>query len=292
MTVPNLIDTYPAFLSFWERVQSEPLDRQIECWAEEYLSAWPELLAKQQADYADQHVDWRQIARDKVFPFLNQRLPAMSEAHDHLLKTCGPLHDRAQRALAFETANTFVVYVGIGSGAGWVTPYQDRPAVLFGLENIAECGWSDAASITGLVAHELGHVVHDTWRAQRGRVEGAGPWWQLYTEGFAQRCEHVILGQDTWHQSAREAEGDWLAWCQGHTGQLAAEFLRAVQAGEPVQPFFGSWYAIEGHSQCGYFLGHEAIRELEARLGLNEIAVLADVEQACRPILERWASHR
>ena len=33
---------------------------------------------------------------------------------------------------------------------------------------------------------------------------------------------------------------------------LTAEFLRTVDAGEPVSPFFGSWLEICGKSQTGY----------------------------------------
>lgn len=290
MASPSIIDTYPAFLSFWEQAHLEPLERQIECWASEYLSPWPELLAKQQADYASQHLDWRQIARERVFPFLSERLPAMTEARENLLKICPPLYHKAQQVLAFEAETTFVIYVGIGCGAGWVTTFQGTPAILFGLENIAECGWSDADSITGLVAHELGHVVHYAWRAQHGLSEGVGAWWQLYSEGFAQRCEQVILGDDNyWHESSNTEDDNWFEWCQNHRGWLASEFLRLVQEGQPVHQFFGSWYDIEGYSQCGYFLGHEVIKELEASASLREIACLDDIEQRFRIILERFA---
>jgi len=57
------------------------------------------------------------------------------------------------------------------------------------VENIAECGWSDAGAIRGLVAHELGHIIHYHWRAPKKKLPGEGAWWQLYEEGFAQRCE-------------------------------------------------------------------------------------------------------
>jgi hypothetical protein len=64
----KVIDTFPAFLTFWDRFRGEPLDAQIEAWSTEYMAHWPELLDRQVASYASDGLDWRQIAREKVFP--------------------------------------------------------------------------------------------------------------------------------------------------------------------------------------------------------------------------------
>jgi hypothetical protein len=287
---PRVIDTYPAFLQFWAAARDEPLERQIERWADEYLAPWPGLLALQQADYAGQNLDWRAVARERIFPYFDERLPAMAAARANLL-TLGPeLYQLARQVLGIDPDAAFVIHVGIGGGAGWVTTYEGRPAILFGLENIAECGWSDAGAIRGLVAHELGHVVHYAWRAEPPPAGPEEPWWQLYGEGFAQRCEQLILGEASWHEAERADDDDWLAWCRAHRAWLAAEFLRDAEAGEPVQRFFGSWFEIEGHSQCGYFLGCEAIRALEAAMSLAEIARLEDPAARLRPVLAGFAT--
>jgi len=282
----ELLDTFPAFLTYWADVEHKPLDEQIESWAAGYMSQWPELLAKQIEDYTGQRLDWRQIAREKVFPHLAERLSVMQEAHRNLLKVCVPVYSRAQQALGFDCDAVFVVYVGIGCGAGWVTSFGGSPAILFGLENIAECGWSAPVTLNGLVAHEIGHLAHYHWRAQYGKSIGTGPWWQLYEEGFAQYCESLIMGTEVVHQ-ATQGDGEWLAWCQGHKGWLAAEFLKAVDAGQPVTSFFGSWFEICGQSETGYFLGQAAIKELGKQLSLKEIALLENTESSLRPILEQ-----
>jgi hypothetical protein len=284
--IGKLVDTFPAFLTYWADAEHKPLDEQIESWSTGYMSKWPELLAKQIEDYSAQDVDWRQIARDKVFPYLAERLPAMQEAHRNLLKLCEPVYSRAQQVLGLDCDAGFVVYVGIGCGAGWVTPFGDSLAILFGLESITECGWSEPEALTGLIAHEIGHLAHYHWRAECGKPTGSSPWWQLYEEGFAQYCESLIRGTEVGHQAA-QSKGEWLAWCQGHKGWLAAEFLKTVDAGQSVTPFFGSWSEIRGKSQTGYFLGREAIEELEKRFSLKEIALLEDAEGSLRPILEQ-----
>lgn len=282
----NIIDTFPSFLAFWAESRHRPLNAQIEAWSAEYMVHWPELLEKQLEDYASQEVEWRQIARERVFPFLRARLPTMKTAHENLLAVCEGIYSKSQEVLGLDFEILFVIYVGIGCGAGWGTQFQGSPAVLFGLENIAECGWSQPPSITGLVAHEIGHLLHDYWRAEDEKAAESGPWWQLYREGFAQRCEHVVCGEHSWHMRSDIYGDDWLDWCQQHKKWLAAEFLRRVDVGDSVRPFFGSWFDIQGRKQCGYFLGHELIKQLEANMSVKEIALLDNTEEWLRRGLE------
>ncbi|MCP4429274.1 MAG: hypothetical protein GY803_32725 [Chloroflexi bacterium] len=281
----RIIDAFPAFLDFWREAADEAIETQIEAWATDYMAAWPELLTKQQADYVGMGEDWRQIAREKVFPGLAARLPAMREAYERLRPLIQPIFTQAQEKLEVELDVVIVIYVGIGCGAGWVTTYAGQPAILFGLENIAEEGWLDEEALVGLLAHEIGHVVHFHWLDENGRVPGEDPWHQLYNEGVAQHIEHLVLGRDTWHMIGRSL--DWLDWCEANLGWLAAEFLRVVDGGrEAVRPFFGSWFDVRGYKQTGYFLGCQLIRRLAARMTLREIALLPDVEATLRRELE------
>jgi hypothetical protein len=183
----------------------------------------------------------------------------------------------------------FVLYVGIGCGAGWATLCRGSRAILFGLENIAECEWSGADTIEGLIAHEIGHLAHHHWRAQHGKPVSSGSWWQLYEEGFAELCESLILQSETLHRAGQRRGGDWWDWCQRHQAWLAAEFLRTIDAGKPITPFFGSWFEISGRSETGYYLGYQAIKELHTRRNLKDIALLEKVEECLRPILEEMA---
>ena len=283
MIKSHIVDTFLAFLAFWEKAQHLPLDAQIERWASGYMAQWPELLEKQIQSYVDDGDDWRIVARERVVPFWAERLPPMRRAHEHLLRVCTPVYERAQATLGFAQPLTFVIYVGIGCGAGWATMYQDNAAILFGLENIAEEGWDDVVVLRGMIAHEIGHLWHFEQRARAGLAPGKGPWWDLYTEGLAQRCEHVIVGQESWHMAAKDA--DWAQWCKQEKSWLVREFLRVVEAGGDVRPFFGSWFAIREYKQTGYFLGCEVIRQLEAQKTLQEIALLEDVENVFSDVL-------
>jgi hypothetical protein len=274
----TLIDTFPAFLEFWAEACRQPIEEQIEGWAATYMAQWPELYEKQVQDYHNEGLDWRQTARERIFPCLAERETEMQAAHENLLKRCEPIYRAAQMKFGYADPLVAVIYVGIGVGAGWGTTYQDTPALLFGLENIAEEGWSAPDAIEGLVAHELGHLVHFHWRARAGKALGSGPWWQLYEEGFAERCGHVLLGEERWHMASGKGYQGWPEWCRENQGWLAAEFLRRVRCGEDIRPFFGSWYNLRGQKQTGYFLGHALVKKLEEHLALQEIALLEDYE--------------
>lgn len=290
MTTSALIDTFPRFLSFWENAQSDSLETQVERWASEYLAPWPELLEKQKRSYLDDGVDWRRVATKRVFPYLADRLPAMEVAHGSILATHQHVATRIGSALGFQTEVTTVIYVGIGCGAGWATRYAGSPAVLLGLETIAECGWTNTETITGLIAHEYGHLTHSHMRAEAGVATGSGPWWQLYREGYAQAFEHMVAGKESWHMRGETGADDWLDWCQKNRAWLAREFLRIVDAGQSVRPFFGSWYQIEGRSQTGYYLGCELVGALLATTSFREIALLQPDDPILREALEHLAT--
>lgn len=282
----TIIDTFPDFLQFWSRWHREEITHQVDGWQKDYLSQWPELLKMQINCYSEEALGWQEIARERVFPELEKRFPAMSTAHQYLAQECESVYLGAQSRLGIQFDLACILYVGIGCGAGWATTYQGIPAILFGLEMIAECGWESPESLSGLLAHELGHLAQEEWRRQKLLEDGSGPWWQLACEGFAQSCEHKILGKQTWHESGGSFDLDWLAWCRQHRGWLASQFLQRVDANETVRPFFGSWFEIEGHKQTGYYLGHEVIIEFEKTHSLIEIAQMANFSEPCRRVLE------
>jgi hypothetical protein len=88
MSAVQIIDTFPAYLSFWSAVAGKDIEQQIEQWHSEYMSNWPELRKKIFDDYANQDIQWFQIAKKKIFPYLSARLTAMKVAHAGLLESC------------------------------------------------------------------------------------------------------------------------------------------------------------------------------------------------------------
>lgn len=269
----EVLDTFPAFERFWPRGQLLREDQRIESWRRDYLRPWPELARKQITNYEREGIDWRKVARTRIFPTLEDRLPQMRKVRCALRRAIPVAVGRCRDKLGLDFPVTFVIHVGIGCGAGWATTFRGRPAVLFGVENAAETGWTDRQTVVALVEHELAHLIHDRWRrrARVGRLEGhRGPWWQLYEEGFATHCEFLLGGTGA-HHSTTETR-DWLEWCRRNRSRLASLFLRAVRSRRSTGRFFGSWYDIDGYIESGYFLGAEAVRWWESRFSLHQIA--------------------
>ncbi len=287
MMQSKIIDTFPFFMRYWGKAQNLSVDEQIQRWELEYMARFPELLQKQIQDYRNDGYNWRKIAREKVVPFWSERLPAMIQAHDNLLKVCQSAYAQAQEKLNYTSELTFVIYAGIASGAGWATTYQDNDAILCGLENIAELGWQDPTTLKRLMSHEIGHLWHFGLRNRPGYQKIEGPWWSLYTEGIANRCEDILTGEETGHIFAQQ--GDWLEWCQRNKSWLAHEFLGTVDKGEKTLAFFASWCDIRGYKQTGYFLGQEAVKQMEGKSTMQEIALIRNPESVLRPILESFA---
>ena len=165
----RICDLYPSFQVCWDELSKKALGEKLELW-QRYLSRCPGLWEKQVSCYTDEGLDWRTIAKERVLPHLAEKLSVMEKAREGLHRVIGPVCLKAQERLGLDFEVLFVIYVGVGCGAGWATELGGRPACLLGLENIAEQGWLDEGALSGLVAHELGHLLHGEWR--RAGLEG------------------------------------------------------------------------------------------------------------------------
>jgi hypothetical protein len=289
----SIVDTIPSFLASVQASQPATVDQWLTCWKERYMSQWPALYEMVVTDYTQQGDDWRQIARERVFPGMNAKLVAMESAYKNLIGMIESIEQRARQKFGYSGDVAYLLYVGLGNGAGWVTRYDGHLAVLFGLEGIVDSGFDETKRLEGLVAHELGHVLHHSWREDGDLTLGSGPWWQLYEEGFAQFCESEILNTDSYHMRDSSLGNDWLAWCQEHLAWLASEFMRLADQGQSVRPFFGSWYDVSGRKQTGYFLGRQVINHLNRSMPLATIALLKDglaLQDTVRGILFEFAT--
>ena len=238
------------------------------------MGDYPTLLKKQIEDYENKGFDWQQDAKNKVFPYLEERLPAMTRARNNLRAIIPSIHKNACNFFDLNPNITAVIYVGIGCGAGWSTKLKSESALLFGLENIAECGWSDSRSLEGLVSHELGHLFHEKIRENSNLPYRDGPFWRLYKEGVAKWSEFKLLSRESWYEARGLNESGWLDWCRKNEGWLAEVFLRKVEKEKSVAPFFGFWYDLKGWRQTGYFLAYEIVTSLISSCNFPELDVL------------------
>jgi hypothetical protein len=198
----EVLDTYNDFSVYWADARFKSLKEKVRLWQASYMKKYPELLAKQVENYKEMGIDWHEVA-EKIFSQIPYRLQLMQEARDNILGICGQIYAGASERLGLDFGIVFVIYVGIGCGAGWGATYDGQPAVLLGLENIAEEKWHTKSKLKGLTSHEVGHLVHMKWRNEWETFEKneEDPLSRLHSEGFAGKCKHLILGKETWHMA-------------------------------------------------------------------------------------------
>ena len=281
----EIIDTFLDFQTFWDEAPRSDLDELLDRYEKDYLKKWPELFRLQREGYEGSPLTWKEAAEDRILPFLEERYPLMVKARKNLLKHIPTIYEKSVEKLDIDFSISFVLHVGIGA-AGWAHFYEGERAVLHGLEMIAEENWVDESSIRGLVAHEIGHHYHLDLREKNDVKRGDGPFWDIYEEGIAQRCEHIILEEDNWHM--KNIADDWLEYCENNLGDLARKYLEWVEEGKNTNKFFGNWYDIDGYSMIGYHLGHEVIKNLENSYGLDEISIfpLEKIDEEVRRVLK------
>ena len=283
----TLLDTFPDFIQYWTIYSKAPVEEQINGWVYQYMQKWPQLLKKQVNQYRSEGYEWRRIAKENVFPKIKTNLSKIRLVRRLLVQESWQIIRNAREKFDFYQPLYLIIYVGIGLGAGWETKYRKLPALLFGLENIAEEDWTSAAEIRGLITHELGHLVHSFWREKAGKRIISNPLWQLYTEGFADRFENSLQSNKKIHRDSMDQESVWFG---KNKRWLAREFLKRLENNGDFRPFFGSWYRIRGHSQTGYFIGSEIVKRLEESFSLKEIAGLNQINQRMKRRLWEMAA--
>ncbi|MBQ7491570.1 MAG: hypothetical protein IJT76_03080 [Clostridia bacterium] len=155
-----------------------------------------------------------------------------------------------------------ILYLGLGNGAGWVTPVNGKTTILMGLEKIVELGWDSVDDMNGLVLHELGHVYQEQYGVLRRQLDRPADafLWQLFTEGIAMVFEQELAGGPAYYHQDKNG---WKNWCAENAKQIARDF----QADLPVmtrgtQRYFGDWALYCGRPDTGYYLGTRLVRHM------------------------------
>ncbi|MBQ5592088.1 MAG: hypothetical protein IIU80_04010 [Clostridia bacterium] len=216
----------------------------------------------------------------KNYDFNNNVLPVLEEAlneekinivSQNFQTVIDTLNDNLSELFDNEPDINIILYLGLCNGAGWATTLDGKNTVLLGLEKIIELDWGDENNMRALILHEIGHL----WHEMNGnlhipeytkRRKGIA---QLYCEGIAMVCEHILCGDDQFYHQNKDG---WLEWCYENENDIKREYLRRLDARESVQDFFGDWCAYKGHSDVGYFLGCQFIESLIKIYSFKEIA--------------------
>ena len=198
----------------------------------------------------------------------NEKIDFVSKNFQSVIKT---LKSNLNKLFDKELDINIVLYLGLCNGAGWATTLDGKNTVLLGIEKIIELGWGDETNMRALILHEIGHL----WHKLNGnlhipeytkRRKGIS---QLYCEGVAMVCEHILCGDDEFYHQDKNG---WLNWCYENENDIKKEYLRRLNEKESVQDFFGDWCSYNGRSDVGYFLGCRFVRFLMKANSLKEIA--------------------
>lgn len=173
------------------------------------------------------------------------------------------LLDRRIRERFHRTVDAdLVLYLGLCSGAGWVTTIRGRQTVLFGIEKIMELDWCGENQMIGLIFHELGHVYQAQYGVLSRETESPRDrfLWQLFTEGIAMVFEQEIVGDP---QSFHQYDSGWKQWCDEHAALIRDSFQNDLDSMTPDnQRYFGDWVRFHGRGDTGYYLGARFVRFL------------------------------
>ena len=198
----------------------------------------------------------------------NEKIDFVNKNFQSVIKT---LNSNLDKLFDKEPDINIVLYLGLCNGAGWATTLDGKNTVLLGLEKIIELSWGDETNMRALILHEIGHL----WHKLNGnlhipeytkRRKGIA---QLYCEGVAMVCEHILCGDDEFYHQDKNG---WLNWCYENENDIKKEYLRRLNEKDSVQDFFGDWCSYNGRSDVGYFLGCRFVRFLMKANSLKEIA--------------------
>ena len=239
-----------AKYKFFFKTESFDLD-QYKIYASNISPSLWDLVREDTKDY-----DFEKEILPVIKYFLHHK-EAADAAHDSFLRATNLC---AKNNLLLDKVDiTVIFYMGLCSGAGWVTKLDKKPVILLGVEKIVELNWCDDTGMNGLIYHELGHAWHFQNRIAPNvfHTSKQKSLWQLYTEGMAMYFEQMLMNDSRFYHQDKNG---WLNWCCENKQKIAQEYLRNCENNKSCQNFFGDWSNFEGYSDVGYFLGGEVLR--------------------------------
>lgn len=261
----KLINCYQGFYEQYNEDLTK--EEQIEVWFN-FMDQHKTVRDMCINDYHNEGLDWKQIALDKVFGYDLEFVLKMNKTVTLLEKIVEMMIDRLGMFYSIDNINVVVVlYHGLGNGAGWVTTYEDKPAIYLGIEKIVELGWNKRGKLEDLISHEFGHVIHESLRGTLVPYDDfkRKTIFKLYTEGVATYCESIINGRE-------KSSPEWYEKCLENELSLKKEFLRRLGShSQEITDFFGDWNLIYGIHEGGYFLGLQIVKRLIRKMTIYKL---------------------
>lgn len=212
----------------------------------------------------------------QIFPIVNNALlnkEAALRTNTSFISVTNQLKSNINKLFKNDIDLDIILYLGLCNGAGWATALDGRNTILLGIEKIIELDWQNEADMQALIFHEIGHIWHKTYGVLYPKTQSKGEesLVQLYQEGIAMVCEHILCQNNNYYH---QNKNDWLTWCKDNKLEIKQEYLNRIDNNISTQDFFGDWCNYKGHSDVGYYLGCEFVKHLQQRYSLFDIANL------------------
>lgn len=264
----KFINCYEGF----DKIYNEKLSK------DELIDVWFQFMGKFESvrdmciqDYVNDNLNWKQIAKDRVFIYNADYVLKMNETVRLIKEIVLVMKKRLSIFYSIDSIDTHViVYHGLGNAAGWLSIYEDQPAIFLGVEKIVELGWNSSSKLEDLISHEYGHLLH---LALRGTLTPYNDFkkkmiFRLYTEGVATYCESIFNGRE-------KSSPEWYELCLKNEVDLKKEFLiRLNSSSKECFDFFGDWNPVFGIYEAGYFLGLQVVKSLMKKMTIKELMVI------------------
>ncbi|MCR5663840.1 MAG: hypothetical protein K6G17_03060 [Oscillospiraceae bacterium] len=255
----NVIDTSGALLSAFEAGRFDP--EKWERYIDRAVPGAKELCLEDMRACIRAGYSWEK----DFLPVLNA-VARDGEKRDRAIRSFHRVADGLEAKLLARfhrsVETDLILYLGLCSGAGWVTPVRGRTTVLLGVEKIMELGWVGEDDMTGLICHELGHVYQDQYGVLRRELDALPDQllWQLFTEGIATVFEQELAGDPGYfHQD----KNGWKDWCERNKALIRQSFADDLPSmTHENQRYFGDWVRFMGYGDTGYYLGALFVRFL------------------------------
>ena len=215
-----------------------------------------------------------EISEDSYLSALNgaaQNKERLEAAHESFLKVTDGLENIIFERFGKSLDVVVAFYLGLCNGAGWVTEYRGKTAILLGMEKISELNWCGVDDMRGLICHELGHVYQKQYGTLHRSFDNDEDsfLWQLFTEGVAMCFEQAVVGDpEYYHQN----KNGWKSWCDDNFERIKRDFAKDLKTmSSAARRYFGDWVDYNGRGDVGYYLGARFVRYILSEYDFDEI---------------------
>ena len=266
----SLIDAFEPIETLGDRVKTT--EALLTGWIRA-MSQFPEIYDVCTSDYTEAGFDWQTIALTRIMPYSLKHWSCLQTTYHQLKKLC---HMDTLRAGGFNPTDfeelMFVLYHGLGNGAGWAHAYDGKPAIWLGIDKLCELGWTTTKQLKALIVHEAAHL----WHAQKLHVS---------LPRFAQYCNHPIFrlvaeGIAMVYETTIDPLGSrseaWFKACEERLPDIKKLYAQSLRENNDAwQRFFGDWHTVENLPDTGYFIGKRLVDWLTQDRMLEAVAVMS-----------------